>query len=104
MVPHSIWDTLISHVRSVEVPENVNARDAVTPEAGPTLRYTKGEEDIRNLTLVKNVLKCILLSSNFYPHDDMRVKKLLRYMYVCMYVCMYTSWHHIKFLVKYVYI
>ena len=58
MVPHSIWDTLISHVRSVEVPENVNARDAVTPEAGPTLRYTKGEEDIRNLTLIKNVLKC----------------------------------------------
>ena len=36
----------------------------------------------------------------FYPHDDMRVKKLLRYMYVCM----YTSWHHIKFLVKYVYL
>ena len=58
MVPHSIWDTLISHVRSVEVPENVNARDAVTPEAGPTLRYTKGEEDIRNSILVKNVLKC----------------------------------------------
>ena len=58
LVPHSIWDTLISHVRSVEVPENVNARDAVTPEAGPTLRYTKGEEDIRNSILVKNVLKC----------------------------------------------
>ena len=33
--PHSIWDTLISHVRSVEVPENVNAKEAVTPEAGP---------------------------------------------------------------------
>ena len=45
LVPHSIWDTLISHVRSVEVPENVNARDAVTPEAGPTLRYTKDEEE-----------------------------------------------------------
>ena len=32
----------------------------------------------------------------------MRVKKLLRYMYVCMlctsWLC--TSWHHIKFLVK----
>ena len=40
-------------------------------------------------------------SANFYPHDDMRVKKLLRYMYVCMYVCMWrTSCHHIKFLVK----
>ena len=25
-------------------------------------------------------------------------------MYVCMYVCMYTSWHHIKFLVKYAYL
>ena len=29
---------------------------------------------------------------NFYPHDDMRVKKLLRYMYVCMYVCMYVAY------------
>ena len=55
LVPHSIWDTLISHVRSVEVPENVNAKEAVTPEAGPTLRYTKGEEDIRNLKMSWNV-------------------------------------------------
>ena len=39
--PHSIWDTLISHVRSVEVPEKVNAIVAVTPEAGPVWTYTR---------------------------------------------------------------
>ena len=39
--PHSIWDTLISHVRSVEVPERVNAIVAVTPEAGPVWTYTR---------------------------------------------------------------
>ena len=49
--PHSIWDTLISHVRSVEVPEKVNAIVAVTPEAGPVWTYTRKKRNKNDITL-----------------------------------------------------
>ena len=59
--PHSIWDTLISHVRSVEVPEKVNAIVAVTPEAGPVWTYTRKKRNKNNILNTSNSLIGFLL-------------------------------------------